>query len=75
MSTLTHSPAWLRDELDWLGRSLSRGLTRFVESRQERADEFVRPYLATLTRAELEELGLSEERIADIKRTDAKSAA
>lgn len=68
MSTLSLSlAAWLRDELNVVGRAFMNGLHRVEEQRQEDADRFVRPYLAKLPEEELAEMGYSSGEVAKIK--------
>jgi len=68
MSTLVSRPtSWFRDELYAASRAVSGAFERMTAHRQEKANAFVRTYLARLSDSELANLNYSAAEIAAIK--------
>lgn len=68
MSTLVSRPtSWFRDELYTASRAVSGAFERMTAHRQEKANAFVRTYLARLSDSELANLNYSDAEIAAIK--------
>ena len=68
MSTLVSRPtSWFRDELYAASRAVSGAFERMTAHRQEKANAFVRAYLARLSDYELANLNYSAAEIAAIK--------
>ena len=68
MSTLVSRPtSWIRDELYAASRAVSGAFERITAHRQEKANAFVRTYLARLSDSELANLNYSDAEIAAIK--------
>jgi len=68
MSTLVSRPtSWFRDELYAASRAVSGAFERMTAHRQEKANAFVRAYLARLSDYELANLNYSDAEITAIK--------
>lgn len=67
MSTLTKSAAWFQEELEYVSGFFSKAVNVVARHRQEKAEAFVRPYLARLPAEELVEMGFGADEIRKIK--------